>query len=101
MTATFEPLVADEVYTSALESPPHGPFRRVVRSALDLWCAMTGGLLELTTSADVVVRRRSDDVEELRVAGGPPPVALPLLEQVRHDLAVLSPDQFRVEWGID
>jgi hypothetical protein len=101
MTATYEPVAADEIYTSAFEPPARGPVRRVVFSALDLWCAMTGGLLELTTSGDVVVRRRSDDSEELRVAGGSPAVSLPLLEQVRADLAAMTPDQFRAEWGID
>ncbi|MGJ9420969.1 hypothetical protein [Aeromicrobium sp. CF3.5] len=101
MTATYEPTTADEVYTSALEPPPRGLVGRVVCSALDLWCAMTGGLLELTSAADVVVRRRSDSAEELRVAGGPPTVSLALLEQVRIDLIELGPDQFRSEWGID
>lgn len=100
MTATYEPIAADEIYTSALEPPPRGPVTRVLRSALDLWCAMTGGLLELTSSADVVVRRRSDAAEELRIAGGAPPVTLSLLERVRTDLDQMSPDQFRAEWGI-
>lgn len=100
MTATYEPATADEIYTSAFEPPARGPVRRLVFSALDLWCAMTGGLLELTTSGDVVVRRRSDDGEELRVAGGSSAVSLPLLEQVRDDLTAMTPDQFRAEWGI-
>ncbi len=101
MTATYEPTAADEVYSSALEPPPRGPIGRAVCSALDLWCAMTGGVLELTSAADVVVRRRSDAGEELRVAGGPPSVSLGLLEQVRADLVAMGPDEFRSEWGID
>ncbi len=101
MIATHEPVAADEVYRSSLEPPVRGRAGRVVCSALDLWCAMTGGLLELTSSADVVVRRRSDDVEELRVAGGAPTVSLSLLEQVRSDLLGMSPAEFRAEWGID
>lgn len=100
MTATYEPTAADEIYSSALEPPPRGRVGRVVRSALDLWCAMTGGLLELTSSADVVVRRRSDAGEELRIAGGAPTVSLSLLEQVRIDLEEMSPEEFRVEWGL-
>lgn len=100
MTATYEPLAADEIYTSALEPPQRGPVGRVVCSALDLWCAMTGGLLELTAASDVVVRRRSDGGEELRVAGAAPTVSLGLLETVRTDLLEMSPDQFRAEWGI-
>lgn len=101
MTATYEPATADEIYSSALEPPPRGRIGRVVRSALDLWCAMTGGLLEMTTSGDVVVRRRSDQGEELRIAGGAPTVSLSLLERVRADLVEMSPDEFRGEWGID
>lgn len=101
MTATYEPTAAGEVYSSALEPSPRGRIGRAVCSALDLWCAMTGGVLELTSAADVVVRRRSDAGEELRVAGGPPSVSLGLLEQVRADLVVMGPDEFRSEWGID
>ncbi|MGA9716618.1 MAG: hypothetical protein WBQ48_12365 [Aeromicrobium sp.] len=100
MTATYGPATADEVYSSAFEPPVRGPVRKIVFSALDLWCAMTGGLLEMTTSGDVVVRRRSDDAEELRIAGGASAVSLPLLERVRNDLASMSPDQFRAEWEI-
>lgn len=101
MTATYDPLTADEVYSSGLEPPVRSRGRRVFFGALDLWCAMTGGLLELTRAADVVVRRRSDGGEELRVSAGPPPASLPVLEQVRDDLAELSPEEFRDAWGID
>ena len=100
MTATLEPLAADEVYSSALEPRPRSRPRRLLVSALDLWCATTGGRMELTRAADIVVRRRSDDVEELRV---PVPVAddAPvLLDVVREQLETLSPEEFRAAWGL-
>ena len=56
--------------------------------------------MELTRAADIVVRRRSDGVEELRV---PVPVAddaPTLLDLVREQLDSLSPDEFRAAWGI-
>lgn len=100
MTATLDPLAADEVYVSRLEPHPASRWRRVVCAALDLWCAASGGLLELTSAGDVVVRRRSDGVEELRIFAGPPQVAAPMLTSVAADLAELSPEEFREAWGI-
>ncbi len=98
---TFDPLDADEVYRATLEAPPRSRARWLVLGALDLWCATTGGRFELTRAADVVVRRRSDGVEELRV---PVPVAddAPAwLDLVREDLLDLDPEEFRAAWGID
>jgi len=42
----------------------------VLAAAVDLWFATSGGLLELTTAGDVVVRRRHDGAEELRLFAG-------------------------------
>jgi hypothetical protein len=100
MTATLDPLAADEVYASLLEPHPVARWRRVVGAALDLWCATSGGLLELSSSGDIVVRRRSDGVEELRIWAGPPQSAAHLLQSVSVDLASLSPEEFRTAWGI-
>lgn len=100
MTATLDPLSGSEVYEHSLEPRHRGPVRRVVLGALDLWCATTGGLLELTRAGDVVVRRRSDGVEELRVPAGPPEDAAPILDLVREQLETLSPAEFRERWGI-
>ncbi len=100
MLETLDPLAADEVYAAALEPRPRSTTRRLVFGLLDLWCAQTGGRLELTRAADVVVRRRSDGVEELRV---PTPVAddAPAwLALVRDDLASYDPEGFREAWGI-
>ncbi|MBB6625722.1 hypothetical protein H5V45_00180 [Nocardioides sp. KIGAM211] len=101
MTATLEPCSADEVYSRHLEPRVRGRVHRAVDVVLDLWCATTGGTFELTSTGDVVVRRRHDGTEELRVFGGTPQAAAPLLDQLDEDLATLSPDHFRVVWGLD
>ena len=98
---TLDPVDGDEVYRAALEPRPRSNARRLLLGALDLWCATTGGRFELTRAADVVVRRRSDGVEELRV---PVPVADDApgwLALVRDDLLDLDPEEFRAAWGID
>lgn len=101
MTATLEPLAADEVYAVLLEPHPRPRAQVLLHAALDLWCATSGGLLELTRAGDVVLRRRHDGVEELRIPAGPPETALPVLQQIRDDLETLSPEQFRRGWGLD
>lgn len=101
MTSTLEPLAADEIYAVLLEPHPRRRGPAVLRAALDLWCATSGGLLELTRAGDVVLRRRSDGVEELRIPAGPPEHAMPVLQQIRDDLAALSPEEFRRGWGLD
>lgn len=100
VTATLDPLAADEVYVCHLEPRLIEPWRRVVGAVLDLWCATSGGLLELTSAGDVVVRRRSDDAEELRIFAGPPQSAAPMLNRLAEDLASMSPEEFRTAWGI-
>jgi len=98
---TIDPVDADEVYLAVLEPRPRSTIRRVALGVLDLWCATTGGRLELTRAADVVVRRRSDGVAELRLpvpAADDAPVWLAL---VRESLLELDPEEFRAAWGID
>lgn len=104
MTATLEPplepLSAGEVYVHRLEPRRRGPVRRVLLGALDLWCATQGGLMELTRAGDIVVRRRVDGVEELRVPLVPGEDAALALDQVREQLETQAPDEFRSRWGI-
>lgn len=100
MTSTLDPVAAGEVYSCGIEPHPRTRRRQVLEGALDLWCASFGGLLELSSAGDVVVRRRHDGVEELRLAAGPPQHAAGVLDEVRHDLARLEPAAFRAAWGI-
>lgn len=101
MSATLEPLNAAEIYSSLLEPRARSKARRVLVSALDLWCATTGGRMELTRAGDIVVRRRSDGVEELRVPVPAADDAPVLLDVLREQLQSLSPDEFRAAWGIE
>ena len=93
-------LWAEGEYAAVLEPRPRGPVRRLVVSALDLWCAMTGGTFELTRAGDVVVRRRADGVEALRIPVRVAADAAALLDQVRTDLHTSTPDAFRRQWGL-
>lgn len=100
MSATLDPLDAGEIYSCVLEPRPRSGPRRLLVSVLDLWCATTGGRMELTRAADIVVRRRSDGVEELRVPVPAADDAPVLLDVVREQLESLSPDEFRAAWGL-
>ncbi|VXB81887.1 hypothetical protein [Nocardioides sp. AX2bis] len=97
---TLDPVAADEVYVAGIEPHPRPRGRRVLEAALDLWCASFGGLMELSSAGDVVVRRRHDGVEELRLAAGPPQHATGVLQEVRDDLVRLDPEEFRAAWAI-
>ncbi len=101
MTATLEPATAGEVYLHALEPRHRGIVRRVVYSALDLWCANFGGRFELTIAGDVVVRRREDGIEELRIEVYSPDDAAETLYRVGEQLEEMEPDEFRASWSID
>ena len=101
MTATLDPAAADEVYAVHLEPHPRPTVGRVGRAALDLWCACFGGLLDLSRDADVVVRRRWDGGEELRLHVGSAQDAGPVLDQLADDLAASSPEDFRAAWAMD
>lgn len=103
MTSTLEPVIepgADEVYVAEIESHARGPVRRVVAGVLDLWCATTGGTMELTRHADVVVRRRHDGVEELRLPTQDTGDSVRWLRTVRGQLAEMTAAEFRQQWGM-
>ena len=101
MTSTLDPLTAGEVYTHHLEPRHRSPLVRLALGALDLWCANFGGTFELTRSGDVVVRRRSDGVEELRVEVHSPDDAAETLHRIGEQLDELEPEEFRIAWSID
>ncbi len=100
MTATLEPLSADEVYDLALEPRRRAPARRVLLGALDLWCAMTGGRMELTRAGDLVVRRHTDGAVELTVPLQSADDAPALVAIVRDQMETLTPEEFRAAWGL-
>ena len=100
MTATLEPGCADEVYAVALEPRHYSPPVRVLRGLADLWCAASGGRMELSRAGDLVVRRRHDGVEELRVPLPAPDAVPELLAVVHEQLQTLDPAEFREAWGL-
>ena len=103
MTSLLEPVLdpwADDVYVASLEPRAGGPGRRLVWAALDLWCAQTGGAMELSRRVDLVVRRRHDGVEELRLDTHDAAAAGLWIDDVRHQLSELTPAQFREQWSI-
>ncbi|MBS44977.1 MAG: hypothetical protein CMH83_17785 [Nocardioides sp.] len=91
---------ADEVYLAGLEPRRRTPWGRLAVSLLDAWCATTGGRMELTRATDVVVRRREDGVEEMRIPVPDADDAAYWLDLVRRGLEELDPESFRREWGI-
>ena len=104
MTTILDPVLdpgAEEVYVASLEPRARGPVGRVVCAALDLWCAQTGGAMELSRRADVVVRRRHDGVEELRLDTHDAAASGLWIDDVRRQLADLTPAQFRELWRIE
>jgi hypothetical protein len=100
VTATLDPAYAGEVYVHALEPKPRRRGGRLVAGALDLWCATAGGQFELSSVGQVVVRRRSDEVVELRIPVGGGEAAATLLGLVSEQLEYLSPAEFREAWGV-
>ncbi len=100
MTATLDPACAGEVYVHALEPKPRRRGGRFVAGALDLWCATAGGQFELSSVGQVVIRRRSDAVVELRIPVGGGEAAATLLGLVSEQLTYLSPEEFREAWGV-
>ena len=98
---TLDPACAGEVYEVELVPPTRSRLRRYTFGALDLWCAMFGGLFELTAGGELVVRRRADGVEELRVPVTGTEEAGVLLTLVRDQLTELTPAEFRSTWSVD
>lgn len=91
---------AGEVYAVALESPvsARGRWRARAHGALLAVGAMAGWYDE-PTAGDLVVRRRDDGCELLRVDAGPSEAAAQLLAHVRRQLDELSPRELRDAWG--
>ncbi|WP_193612332.1 hypothetical protein [Nocardioides lijunqiniae] len=97
---TDDPTLAADVYTRALEPHRRGRLRRTAVVAADIVASSLGGLLELSSAGEVVVRRRADDREVLRVPAGPPEEAAQLVAHVEEQLTSMSPAEFREAWGI-
>ena len=74
---------------------------RSARLAAAFVSEMVGGLFPGPSLHDVVVTRRADGVEVLRVWAGDPAVPGDMLAQVQRQLADRSPAEFLAEWGAE
>jgi hypothetical protein len=90
---------AAEVFTADLRPRPGGRLRHRIRLA---GAVLSELLLELIPSPsvhDVVVTRRDDGTEVLRVPAGEPLRAGELLAQIRDELDRLDAEEFLASWS--
>ena len=92
--------VAADVYDHELTAPRGGRVRRALAGVVDLVASVDAGPLGLGSVGDVVVRRRDDGVEVLRVTAGPPEEAAATVRELDAQLRTLTPEEFRGRWGI-
>ena len=99
MFDTLEP-DADEVYAYAVEPLSRSRLRALTLGVLDLWCAMSGGRFELSSTGQVVVRERVSGLEVLRFPEESPEQVASTLDLVGQQLATMAPEEFRATWGL-
>ncbi|MCZ2847954.1 hypothetical protein [Modestobacter sp. VKM Ac-2978] len=92
---------AAEVYEATLQPRPGGRVLRSARLAAAFVSELAWGLVPGPSLHDVVVTRRADGAEVLRVWAGDPMDPGDMLAQVRRQLAERSPADFLAEWGAD
>ena len=92
---------AGDVYLAGIEPRRRGRVRALVYAGLDLWCAMSGGSMELTRRIDVVLRSRLDGSLVKTIPAADPAAAAFLMDGIRRQLASLSPEEFRAAWQLD
>jgi hypothetical protein len=91
---------AGDLYVATVEAPQRGVAKRVGAATVRLLSAAFGDAGEVTSAGDVVVRRRADDGEVLRVPGGPSEELAWTLQSVNEQLENLSPVAFRETWDL-
>lgn len=99
-----EPTLAGDLYQHRLEPQQGGRLRRALRAAYvlgDVVAASVAAPLDPLSAGDVVVRRRTEEVEVLRVAAGPSEEAARLLAHIGEQLETMSPEEFHETWSID
>lgn len=94
-----QPVVAAEVYTLELVAARRPWWRRATFAV----GALVGGLLNdtvLPSRGDIVVRRKDDGTEVLRMDAGADPEAERLLQHVDDHLHHLDVATFHDSWGL-
>jgi hypothetical protein len=92
---------ATEVYEATLQPRRGGRVLRSGRLLAAFAAELAWGLLPQPSLSDVVVTRRGDGVEVLRVSAGDPHVPGDMLALVQRHLAELTPGEFLAEWGAE
>jgi hypothetical protein len=90
---------AREVFLAVLQPRPGGRLLRSGRFLAAFAAELFWGLLPGPSLSDVVVTRRSDGAELVRVPAGDPMVAGDLLASVQRQLDELTPAAFLAGWG--
>ena len=91
---------ASEVYVAGLEPRPGGRVLHWIRVAGAFAAELAQGLVPGPTVHDVVVRRREDGVEVLRVPSEDPAAPGYMLQSVRDELGSVGPEEFRARWSV-
>lgn len=91
---------ADEVFEVTLEAHERQGLRRLGTLLWLAFSTLTGGFVGFPSIGELVVRRRSDLAEALRMDAESEESAAQLLEHVREQLRTLSPAEFGERWGI-
>ncbi|MGY1778269.1 hypothetical protein ACI8AV_20655 [Geodermatophilus sp. SYSU D00804] len=91
---------AGEVYAADLEPRPGGRLRHWVRVTGALAAELAQGLVPTPTVHDVVVRRRADGGEVLRVPAEDPHAPGHLLAAIRDELDAVGPGEFLDRWSV-
>jgi hypothetical protein len=88
------------VFRAALEPRPGSRLRHRARIAGAFVAELAWGLLPGPAVFDVVVRRRDDGAEVVRVPASEPGVPADLLTSVRAELDALTPEEFLAGWSV-
>ena len=100
-SGTTDGVRAADVYEAALQPVPGGRLKRSARLAGAFIAELAWGLIPAPGLFDVVVTRRSDGAEVLRVGAGEPSVPGDVIGMVNQQLADLDPAAFLDEWGAE
>ena len=92
---------AIDAYEATLQPRPGGRLLRSGRFLAAFAAELAWGLLPAPSLSDVVVARRRDGAEVLRVSAGDPNVPGEMLALVQRSLAALTRAEFLAEWGAE
>ncbi len=91
---------AATLYSAALEPRPGGRARHLLRIAGAFVAELAWGLIPSPTVHDVVVRRRDDGSEVLRVPTEDPQAPGHMLGAIRDELGTVTPEEFLARWSV-